>query len=91
MLLKWKGKSNGRSVEGRVQAGAAFGPLEVTSQLEALVSAGARVSEGPRSGPADLSDPLLARAAVRACLDPGTVEFEGPEAQVDAVPEGAVA
>lgn len=89
-MLKWSGKRNGRPMSGHVEAGAAFGPFEVTSEVEAMVSGGARVAEGPFSGAADLNDPVLARATIRACLDPGTATFEGMEAPVAQVPEGAV-
>jgi hypothetical protein len=44
--------------------------------------------EGPVSGPAELTDPRLARAALRAVLDDGTATFEGDEAPVEPVPEG---
>lgn len=76
---------DGRPVEGTVQAGACFGPLEVVSLVEALVSNGVRVGVGPWHGPASLTDARMARATLMAVLDEGA-EFEGWEAPVDPLP-----
>lgn len=85
-MLSWRGEMYGRPVEGTVQAGVCFGPLEVASLVEALVSSGARVGYGPWSGPADLTDARMARATLMAVLDPETAVFSGMEIAPDLLP-----
>jgi hypothetical protein len=87
--VKWQGKMHGRAVEGTVLGGACHGSFEVVSMVEAMVAAQTRVGEGPVSGPADLTDPILSRATLRAVLDPDTATFEGDEAPVGTVPADA--
>lgn len=86
-MLAWSGEIYGRPVEGTVQAGACFGPLDVVSLVEALVSNGVRVGYGPWSGVADLRDARMARATLMAVLDPETAEFDGMPVPVDPVPQ----
>lgn len=91
MKLSWKGELYGRPVEGTVADGKIAGPLEVVSAVEAHVAAGVRVGLGPRSGPASLTDPVLAREVIAAVLDEDTASFEGDGATVEALPEGVEA
>lgn len=91
MRLRWSGKLDGGDVDGVVDAGACYGPVSVTSMVEALVSRGVRVGLGSRDGAASLSDPLLARETLRAVLDPGSALFEGDPVPEDPVPADVVA
>jgi hypothetical protein len=88
-VIRWRGTLYGTPVEGTVQGGACHGSFEVVSLVEAMVAAQTRIGAGPVSGPADLTHPVLARAAIAAALDAGTAKFEGDEAPVEPVPEGA--
>lgn len=88
-MIRWRGEKYGRPAEGTVHGGVCAGSFEVVSEVEAMVAAGAQVAEGPWTMAPDLTDPRAARALLRIALDDGTAEFEGDEAAVENVPEGA--
>ncbi len=88
-MIKWAGTKYGRPAEGTIQDGACHGSFEVVSEVEALVAAGTLVGIGPVTGPADLTDPLLARAALQGVLDAGSATFEGDPVPVHKLPEDA--
>ena len=87
MKFTYTGTLNDKPVEGEVEGGSISGDPFVAIQVEALVEGRAPVGWGPYTGPASLTDPMLARATVAAVLDEDTASFDGDRTPVGDAPD----
>jgi hypothetical protein len=82
------GTLDGRDVSGKVWDARIGGNPFVQVAVEQLVRNGMNVGLGPWSGPASLTDEILARATVAAIVT--DARFDPPPPDTGDIPEGAV-